>query len=284
LTFGDPFTNACPGSDIGTKALPGEIAYGWCTEEVAASQGTSNFKQMVLASAPFYVQAPGRELLLLDDARFALGGGAGDDFDEELTEFYFLEDVTITGLEFVLDGAPAGIDSSNGALFELEDADANTIFSKDYQKLAIQDQPNGWANGTKQVQALSHGLVTGDPIKFEVGTGSLPTGISAGTVYYVGYYTASNFYVFTNYADALAGVSGSRVSFGDDATSGTILDRGPFQDTIHTLGFADATHREIPAGETITLKVTQDAAANIGAIKAVRIKYAPKPGRTALVV
>lgn len=53
------------------------------------------------------------------------------------------------------------------------------------------------------VTKASHGLTTGDPVKFTT-TGALPTGITAGTQYYAVVVSTSTFSVATTYANAIA--------------------------------------------------------------------------------
>ncbi|MBP8994105.1 MAG: hypothetical protein KBG30_09890 [Bacteroidales bacterium] len=71
------------------------------------------------------------------------------------------------------------------------------------------------------VSMANHGLVTGSPIKFAT-TGSLPTGITAGTTYYVRSVDANTFHLYDTSAHAVAGGTTGRI-----ATTGT-------QSGIHT--------------------------------------------------
>lgn len=93
------------------------------------------------------------------------------------------------------------------------------------------------------VTSNGHGLKTGSRISFET-TGSLPTGLSAGTNFYAIYVSADTFYVASSYANALAGTK--------ITTSGS-------QSGTHTLrnnpwGVADLTHFNIPDLRGVALK------------------------------
>ncbi len=93
------------------------------------------------------------------------------------------------------------------------------------------------------VTSNEHGLKTGSRISFE-STGSLPTGLSAGTNFYAIYVSADTFNVASSYANALAGTK--------ITTSGS-------QSGTHTLrnnpwGVADLTHFNIPDLRGVALK------------------------------
>jgi len=56
------------------------------------------------------------------------------------------------------------------------------------------------------VTLSTHGLVSGDYVKFTT-TGALPTGLTAGTQYFVIYVDANTFKLATTYADAINGIN-----------------------------------------------------------------------------
>ena len=93
------------------------------------------------------------------------------------------------------------------------------------------------------VTANGHGLKTGSRISFET-TGSLPTGLSHGTNFYVIYIDADTFNVATTYANALAGTKITTTG----AQSGThTLRNNPW-------GVADINHFNIPDLRGVFLK------------------------------
>ena len=61
------------------------------------------------------------------------------------------------------------------------------------------------------VTITNHGFSDGDPISFTT-TGALPTGITAGTVYFVGTVDVNEFYLYDTAAHAIAGGSTGRVN------------------------------------------------------------------------
>ncbi len=56
------------------------------------------------------------------------------------------------------------------------------------------------------VTEAGHGLINGDAITFST-TGALPTGITAGIIYYVSNKATDTFNICTTYADAIAGTN-----------------------------------------------------------------------------
>jgi hypothetical protein len=92
---------------------------------------------------------------------------------------------------------------------------AGTVTNK-RRPLVVADDVFTATHGTETFTAVAHGLETGDgPFRVVNSGGALPTGISAGTDYWIIYVDADNFMLATSLADAYAG---TEVTISDNGT------------------------------------------------------------------
>lgn len=116
-------------------------------------------------------------------------------------------------------------------------ADNSNWFTVDLRRcgaadaLVVADKTFTAANGTEILTAAAHGLLTGDgPVRLTNAGGALPTGLAAGTDYYIIKIDANTFYLAASRALAFAGTA---VTFTSDGTG------------THTLSDTASTRRPV---------------------------------------
>jgi hypothetical protein len=119
--------------------------------------------------------------------------------------------------------ATSAVNASLGTAIDFTTSGTGTV---NIVSLAVGGTSNAFDASTDTVTQSSHGLTTGQKIRF-TGSGSTPTGLSKDTDYYVTGTTTNTFKVATSYANALAATS---IDF-SGAASGNIFLNSYLTDT-----------------------------------------------------